>query len=195
MHPNELTDALAFPQDRIHCTYRTEHVENFWQVLVKSDLLLKKFRSRFTGKVSPVHFFWGAFDLAVTRFSGRRAPEHPGGIPHLPDLIVKEAYSHEVSSCGFWPGNEIFPHAAYYSYAYPEPEGFKDFPMTVPGAIYHDGLHEFLLPYAAIRAHAHPETLVMNFLEDTFRAAATLGNWNREAFEPSVYLQRLWCRS
>jgi hypothetical protein len=192
VHPNELPDTLPFPRDKIHHTYQPEHVENLWQVLVKSDLLLKRFRSRFTGKASPVHFFWGSFDLAVTRFSGRRAPEHSGGVPHLPDLVVKEAYSHEVSSCGFWPGNEIYPNAAFYSYAYPEPERFKDFPIQAEGAFYHEGLHEFLLPYESVRAHSKPEALISNFFNDTFCAAATNGNWDREGFEPSVYLQRLF---
>src|SRR6185295_15335788 len=137
---------------------------------------LKQFRAGFSGKCSPVHFFWGGFDLAVTRFSGRPAPEHPGGVPHLPDRVAREAYSHEVSSCGFWPGNEMLPEAAFYAYAYPEPEGFGDAGIALPG-YYHRDLREFILPYDGVREAASPDGLVLDFLQRTYEAAATLGRW------------------
>jgi hypothetical protein len=191
VHPNELPDALPFPDDCVHRTYRPEQVEALWHVLVLCDLVLKKFRAQFSGKASPVHFFWGSFDLAATRFSGRRAPEHPGGVPHLSDLVTREAYSHEVSSCGFWPGNDLYPHAAFYSYAYPEPEGFKDFPLHADEAFYHEGLREFILPYDLVRTQADPESLLLTFFGDTFTAASRLGNWNAEVFAPSEYLEKM----
>ena len=131
--PNEVPEPIRFSQDRIHAAYDAEAAHRFWRVLIQADRILKLFRSGFLGKASPVHFFWGGFDLAVTRFSGRRAPLHPGGMPGLPDAVTREAYSHEVSSAGYWPGSETFPQAAFYSYAYPEPEGFRDRPVT-PGA-------------------------------------------------------------
>jgi hypothetical protein len=143
------------------------------------------FRSGFLGKVSPVHFFWGSFDLAVTRFSGRRAPLHPGGVPGLPDAVAREAYSHEVSSAGFWPGNDAFPHAAFYSYAYPEPAGFRERPVT-RGAHYEAKLGEFVLPYEVVRASAAPEDALLEFLSMTYAAAADCGRWDRAALECSL---------
>jgi hypothetical protein len=151
-------------------------------VLVQADGILKLFRSGFLGKASPVHFFWGSFDLAVTRFSGRRAPLHPGGVPSLPDAVAREAYSHEVSSAGFWPGNDAFPQAAFYSYAYPEPGGFRE--AQVPQAAYFEqSLGEFILPYDAVRTCAQPEALVLEFLSSTYAAAADGARWDRAALE------------
>lgn len=151
--PSEVPEPIPFPEDNLHAAYDPAAAQDFWRVLLQADRVLKLFRTGFLGKVSPVHFFWGGFDLAVTRFSGRRAPPHPGGMPGLPDAIVREAYSHEVSSAGFWPGNDAFPRSAFYSYAYPEPRGFRDLPM--PGAAYFDEvLGEYILPYGAVRMAA-----------------------------------------
>ena len=147
--------------------------------------MFRHFRSGFLGKVSRVHFFWGSFDLAVTRFSGRRAPLHPGGVPGLPDAVAREAYSHEVSSAGFWPGNDAFPQAAFYSYAYPEPAGFRERPVT-SGAHYEEKLGEFLLPYDVIRSSADPEGTLLDFLSQTYAAAADSGGWDRAALECSL---------
>ena len=141
------------------------------------------FRARFLGKCSPVHFFWGAFDLAVTRFSGRPAPPHPGGVPHLPDWVAREAYSHEVSSAGFWPGDKRFPAPAFYSYAYPEPAGYKDAAVRPAGASYNRDLGEFLLPYEAVRTAESPDAVLLEFLQSTYDAAANLARWDRPALE------------
>jgi hypothetical protein len=141
------------------------------------------FRAPFLGKCSPVHFFWGAFDLAVTRFSGRRAPQHPGGFPNMPDWVTREAYSHEVSSCGFWPGGGPIPYPVFYSYAYPEPEGFSSAPVRPGAAFYSPDLREFLLPYEDVRKAASPEDLLMEFLQSTYGAAAELGGWSRDGLE------------
>ena len=175
--PNEQEEAIPFEQDQKHRSYDAEAVRRFFSALLQADRLLKQFRAGFSGKCSPVHFFWGGFDLAVTRFSGRPAPEHPGGVPHLPDRVAREAYSHEVSSCGFWPGNEMLPEAAFYAYAYPEPEGFKDAAIAVPG-YYHPDLREFILPYAKVREAPSPDDVVLDFLQRTYEAAATLGRWD-----------------
>jgi Family of unknown function (DUF5996) len=181
-HPNEIAGAIAFAQDQVHASYDAAAARRFWRALLGADRLLKLFRSGFIGKVSPVHFFWGSFDLAVTRFSGRRAPAHPGGVPGLPDAVVREAYSHEVSSAGFWPGNDAFPEAAFYSYAYPEPPGFRE--QALPGgARYEAALGEYLLPYAAVRAAADPDRLVLDFLAATYAAAADTAHWDRAALE------------
>ena len=142
-----------------------------------------QFRTGFIGKSSPVHFFWGSFDLAVTRFSGRRAPLHPGGVPHLPDAVAQEAYSHEVSSAGFWPGNDVIPYPAFYSYAYPEPPGFADAAVRPGEAFYSKDLSEFILPYEAVRLTADPERALMDFLMSTYEAAASLGKWDRAALD------------
>ncbi len=180
--PSELADAIPFPQDRTHAAYDAAAAQCFWRTLMKIDTVLKLFRSGFIGKVSPVHFFWGSFDLAVTRFSGRPAPRHPGGVPGLPDAVTREAYSHEVSSAGFWPGNDAFPRAAFYSYAYPEPEGFRQ-ARTVPGAGYDTGLGEFILPYELVRKSPDPEAMLLEFLRRTYGAAADCGHWDRKALE------------
>ena len=175
--PNELEEAIPFETDQKHRSYDPDAVRRFFAALLQADRLLKQFRAGFSGKCSPVHFFWGGFDLAVTRFSGRPAPEHPGGVPHLPDRVAREAYSHEVSSCGFWPGNEMLPEAAFYAYAYPEPEGFGDAGIALPG-YYHRDLREFILPYDGVREAASPDGLVLDFLQRTYEAAATLGRWD-----------------
>ena len=175
--PNELEEAIPFETDQKHRSYDPDAVRRFFAALLQADRLLKQFRAGFSGKCSPVHFFWGGFDLAVTRFSGRPAPEHPGGVPHLPDRVAREAYSHEVSSCGFWPGNEMLPEAAFYAYAYPEPKGFSDAGIALPG-YYHRDLREFILPYDGVREAASPDGLVLDFLQRTYEAAATLGRWD-----------------
>ncbi len=180
--PNELADPIPFPQDRTHAAYDADSAHRFWLALVRADRLFKLFRSAFLGKASPTHFFWGSFDLAVTRFSGRRAPLHPGGVPHLPDAVVREAYSHEVSSAGFWPGNDAFPQAAFYSYAYPEPPGFRASPVT-KGARFDETLGEFILPYDTVRASADPDALVLDFLATTYAAAADNAKWDRAGLE------------
>ena len=180
--PSELPDPLAFSKDRIHEDYDAAAAHRFWRALVQVDRVLKQFRSGFLGKASPVHFFWGSFDLAVTRFSGRPAPRHPGGIPGLSDAVVREAYSHEVSSAGFWPGNEAFPRAAFYSYAYPEPDGFRNSPVT-EGAYYDGTLRIFILPYDQIRGAADPDGLLLDFLASTYGAAAESGGWDRAMLE------------
>ena len=181
--PNELADTLHFDQDELHRAYDREYANRFWRVLVQSDRVLKEFRARFIGKCSPVHFFWGAPDLAVTRFSGRRAPQHPGGVPNLPDWVTREAYSHEVSSCGFWPGGGAIPYAAFYSYAYPEPGGFSSAPVKPSGAFYSLDLREFILPYDAVRQSKSPDTTLLDFAQTTYEAAANLARWDRGALE------------
>src|SRR5438067_12522473 len=174
--PNETIEAIPFALDVTHRAYDKEFVNRFWRALLRSHDVLSFFRTGFLGKASPVHFFWGSFDLAVTRFSGRRAPLHPGGIPGLPDEITRESYSHEVSSAGFWPGNDMFPKAAFYSYAYPEPAGFRD--HSVPdGAYYDTTLGEFILPYDNVRTAADPDRLLLEFLSSTYVAAAEAGRW------------------
>jgi hypothetical protein len=181
--PCEVVDALPFELDETHCYYDPEYAARFWQILVQADRVFKEFRARFIGKCSPVHYFWGAPDLAVTRFSGRLAPQHPGGIPNLADWVTREAYSHEVSSCGFWPGGGPIPYAAFYSYAYPEPAGFADAPVQPGAAFYSTDFREFILPYDAVREAASPDDTLLGFLQTTYEAAATLGKWDRAALE------------
>ncbi|HEX4049688.1 MAG TPA: DUF5996 family protein [Steroidobacteraceae bacterium] len=180
--PNEVLDPIPFPQDRRHDSYDSVAAHAFWRVLLQADRLFKYFRSSYIGKVSPVHFFWGSFDLAVTRFSGRPAPLHPGGVPGLPDAVTREAYSHEVSSAGFWPGNDAFPRAVFYSYAYPEPPGFRNRALT-GGAYFDAGLGEYILPYDAVSAAEDPDGLLLDFLASTYIAAADSGGWNRAQLE------------
>jgi hypothetical protein len=183
--PNELPDATPFALDEAHAAYDPEAAHRFWRVLVHADRVLTAFRAGFVGKCSPVHFFWGSFDLAVTRFSGRPASPHPGGVPNLPDRVVREAYSHEVSSAGFWPGGGAVPYPAFYSYAYPEPAGYRDAAVRPPG-FYSPELREFVLPYDAVRAAESPDGVLLGFLDDTYRAAADLGRWDRAALERPV---------
>jgi hypothetical protein len=181
--PNEVADAVAFDRDEAHHVYDAEYAQRFWRILVQCQRVFGVFRSRFIGKCSPVHFFWGAPDLAVTRFSGRTAPEHPGGVPNLPDRVAREAYSHEVSSCGFWPGGGPVPHAAFYAYAYPEPAAFAAAKVNPAAAFYSSALREFLLPYDAVRLSATPDQTLLDFLQTTYDAAADPGNWDRAALE------------
>jgi hypothetical protein len=183
--PNEVPDPIPFSSDDTHRSYDAARVHAFWRVLIQADRIFKQFRTGYLGKTSPVHFFWGSFDLAVTRFSGRPAPLHPGGVPGLPDAVTREAYSHEVSSAGFWPGNEIFPAAAFYSYAYPEPPGFRDRPVTA-GAYFDAKLGEFILPYEAVRTAPDPEASLLGFLSNTYAAAAETGGWGRAQLECSA---------
>src|SRR5689334_20000726 len=168
--PCELPDTVPFDQDTAHCAYDREYVNRFWRVLVQCDRVLKMFRSQFVGKCSPVHLFWGALDLAVTRFSGRTAPPHPGGIPNLPDWVTREAYSHEVSSCGFWPGGGAVPYPAFYAYAYPEPAGFSAASVKPAAAFYSPDLREFVLPYDAVRQSELPDRTLLEFLQATYEA-------------------------
>ena len=183
--PSELPNAIRFPQDELHKAYDPSATHRFWRALVQIDRVFKLFRSGFLGKVSPVHFFWGSFDLAVTRFSGRSAPPHPGGVPGLPDAVTREAYSHEVSSAGFWPGNDTFPQAAFYSYAYPQPAGFAERSVTT-GTEYNRTLGEFILPYDTVRNAADPEHTLLDFLSSTYAAAADSAKWDREGLECSM---------
>jgi hypothetical protein len=181
--PNEIADPIRFDRDETHHSYDAEYVHRFWRILVETERVLKTFRARFIGKCSPIHFFWGAADLAVTRFSGRTAPEHPGGAPHLPDWVTREAYSHEVSSCGFWAGGGPVPYPVFYSYAYPEPPGFAVAPVLPKAASYNTDLREFILPYEAVRLAPNPDDALLTFAQTTYEAAANLGKWDRGALE------------
>jgi hypothetical protein len=182
--PNEIPGAVPFTDDTVHKSYDAEYANRFWRVLLAADMVLAKFRSGFIGKSSPVHFFWGSFDLAVTRFSGRAAPRHPGGIPNLPDDVAQEAYSHEVSSAGFWPGGGgPIEYPAFYSYAYPAPDGFAEAKVTPAEAFFSKELGEFVLPYDAVRSASDPGAALMEFLQSTYDAAANLAKWDRKALE------------
>jgi hypothetical protein len=179
--PCEIPNVIRFERDDVHASYDRAYAHRFWKALVQADRVLSIFRGRFIGKVSPVHVFWGAPDLAVTRFSGRVAPPHPGGFPHMADWITREAYSHEVSSAGWWPGGAGM-EAMFYSYAYPEPAGFAHAAVS-SGAYYHEQLREFVLPYETVRTSNDPDALLLAFLQSTYVAAATLAKWDRSALE------------
>jgi hypothetical protein len=181
--PNELPEPIKFSQDTRHASYDPEAVGRFLKILVNADRVFKQFRTGFLGKASPVHFFWGSFDLAVTRFSGRRAPRHPGGVPNLPDAVACEAYSHEESSAGFWPGSGAVDYPAFYSYAYPEPPGFRATKVRPDAAFFSEALGEFILPYDAVRLAADPDQALLEFLQSTYEAAANTAKWDREALE------------
>lgn len=181
--PVEIPDAIPFDQDDVHKSYDAAAAQRFWLALVQCDRVMNAFRALYLGKVSPVHFFWGSFDLAVTRFSGRVAPPHPGGMPNLGDWVAREAYSHEVSSCGFWPGNGGFGKPAFYSYAYPAPAGFADMPLRPPQAVFDSNMGEFVLDYDTVRQSPDPDKVLMEFFQSTYAAAAKAGNWNRAALE------------
>ncbi|RYD81823.1 MAG: hypothetical protein EOP53_05375 [Sphingobacteriales bacterium] len=181
--PNEIQNAISFPQDHEHKTYELNHAEALHKALINSQAALLNFRAKFNGKCSPIHFFWGSFDLAVSRFSGRSAPMHPGGVPNLPDRVAQEAYSHEVSSAGFWPGNEMVPFAAFYSYIYPEPAGFKEAKISPAEAYYDKTLGEYILPYAVVQQAENPGEILMQFLQTTYEAAANAAHWDREMLE------------
>jgi len=177
--PNEIADAIPFREDLVHHSYDKQAISSLFQALARIEVVFVRFRSHFRGKVSPVHLFWGSFDLAVTRFSGREAPKHPGGIPNIPDDVMQEAYSHEVSSCGFWPGAADFPTPVFYSYCYPTPPDFGDQPVEPAGAYYSREKGEFFLPYDVVRGSENPEYTLMHFLTSTYRAAAVTGHWDQ----------------
>jgi hypothetical protein len=181
--PNEMDDATPFAEDHAHASYDAEYANRCWRVLLGTERVLQAFRARFIGKCSPVQFFWGSFDLAVTRFSGRTAPPHPGGVPNLPDWITREAYSHEETSCGFWPGGGPHRFPFFYAYAYPEPPGFAQAAVSPQSAFYSTELREFVLPYDAMRAADAPEETLLAFAQSTYAAAADLGGWDRAALE------------
>jgi hypothetical protein len=182
--PSEIADCIPFDQDRIHASYDRDYANRFWRVLMSAHNAFTQFRTGFIGKVSPVHFFWGSFDIAVTRFSGRRAPHHPGGVPHLPDAVAIEAYSHEVSSAGFWPGGGgPGDDAAFYSYAYPPPAGFTAAAVRPAQAFFSQELGEFILPYESVRTAPDSGRALMEFLQSTYDAAADLGRWDRAELE------------
>ena len=183
--PNEVAKPIRFDADTVHGAYDAGAVVRFWRGLTQADRLLKEFRGRFLGKCSPVHFWWGSFDLSCTRFNGRPAPPHPGGIPNLPDTVTREAYSHECISAGWWPGNGGGPvrEPAFYAYAYPEPAGCPQAPIRPAEASYHPALREWILPYDAVRRSSTPDALVLDFFQSTYEAAAGLGGWDRAALE------------
>ena len=181
--PNELPDPIEFSLDTQHASYDPDAVARFFGILGNADRVFKQFRTGFLGKASPVHFFWGSFDLAVTRFSGRTAPRHPGGVPHLPDDVACEAYSHEVSSAGFWPGGGAIEYPAFYSYAYPEPSGFRATKVRPGAAFFSEALGEFILPYDAVRTAGDPDAALLDFLQSTYEAAAIAAKWDRDALE------------
>jgi Family of unknown function (DUF5996) len=180
--PVEVSDPIPFERDRQHGAYDPEYASRFWRVLVQAERVFTEFRARFIGKASPVHFFWGSFDLAVTRFSGRRAPLHPGA-PNVADRITREAYSHEVSSCGFWPGGAGLEQAIFYSYAYAEPAGFRDTQVRPPAAFYLREFGEFILPYDEVRQASAPDETLLDFLQSTYEAVANSAHWDRAALE------------
>jgi hypothetical protein len=181
--PNELPEPIRFSEDKTHASYDPAAARCFLQILVNADRVFKQFRTGFLGKASPVHFFWGSFDLTVTRFSGRRAPRHPGGIPHLSDDVACEAYSHEESSAGFWPGSGAIDYPAFYSYSYPEPAGFRAVKVRPDAAFFSEALGEFILPYDAVRTAAAPDQALLEFLQSTYEAAANAAKWDRDALE------------
>jgi hypothetical protein len=181
--PNEIPGAIPFGEDSTHRAYDPDYANRFWRVLLGTHDVFSYFRTSFLGKASPVHFFWGSFDLAVTRFSGRKAPPHPGGVPHLPDAVAREAYSHEVSSAGFWPGGGGIDYPAFYSYAYPAPDGFASATVRPREAFFSKDLGEFILPYEAVRKAADPEGALLDFLDSTYVAAADTGTWDRANLE------------
>ena len=189
--PNEVPDPVPFARNTAPGAYDADAAHRFWLALLQVDRVFKSFRTGFLGKVSPVHLFWGSFDLAVTRFSGRTAPRHPGGVPGLPDDVTREAYSHEVSSAGFWAGGGGLGFPAFYSYAYPTPEGFAEEPVTPSEAYFEPNLGEFLLPYDAVRTAADPDRALLGFLQSTYDAAARQGKWDRKALECPLGLPRV----
>jgi hypothetical protein len=181
--PSEMESVTPFDQDRAHAAYDADAAQRCWRALVQADRVMRAFRGRFLGKCSPVHFWWGAFDLSCTRFSGRPAPPHPGGIPNLPDRVTREAYSHECISAGWWPGGGALNEAAFYAYAYPEPAGLPEAPVRPAAAYYHPQLREFILPYEAVRTAEDPDATLLEFLQSSYEAAADLARWDRGALE------------
>ena len=191
--PSEVPDAIPFEKDTEHRHYDPVYATRFWRALIQVDRVFKQFRSGFIGKCSPVHFFWGSFDLAVTRFSGREAPPHPGGVPNFPDWVAREAYSHEVSSAGFWPGGSGIEYPAFYSYAYPAPDGFSKRRVRPAAVFWSNPLGEFLLPYDAVRTASSPDDVLLEFLESTYEAAAECADWDRPALERELVPSRQRC--
>ncbi len=185
--PNEIDPVIPFEEDEVHHSYDKEQINLFWKALLKIEPVFNKFRARFSGKCSPVHFFWGSFDLAVSRFSGREAPKYSGAVNNIPLRVMQESYSHEVSSAGFWPGNEAFPQAAFYSYAYPTPADFSIQEVMPVEAFYNKEMGEFLLLYDDVRKAAFPEKMLMEFLQSTYDAAADTGNWDKKSLEFSYF--------
>jgi hypothetical protein len=181
--PSEIENAIPFERDRVHAQYDRLYAQKFWLALLQANRVMNEFRASFIGKASPVHFFWGSFDLAVTRFSGRTAPPPKGATPNVASWVMAEAYSHEVSSCGFWPGNGGYGRAAFYVYAYPEPAGYGDTHLATTDAFYDEGLGQFILPYDAVHRASDPDKLLLGFLQETYVAAAELANWDRKALE------------
>ena len=181
--PVELETVIPFTEDRMHASYDPLAVRRWWQILAQTERVMQRFRGRFLGKQSPAHFFWGSFDLATTRFSGRAAPRYPGVVPHTPAYVMVEAYSHECSSCGFWPGGGAVHEPAFYAYAYPEPPGYASHPVRPATAAYDAQIHEFILPYAAVRSTHDPDALLLQFMQSTYDAAADQGKWDRTALE------------
>jgi hypothetical protein len=180
-HPNEVDPAVPFAEDDRHASYDAGAAHLFWRQLLQANRVMGEFRSRYVGKVSPVHFFWGAMDLSCTRFSGRQAPRHPGGAPHVGDWVMEEAYSRELSSCGFWPGGGA--EGAFYAYAYPQPDGFADCPVAPADGYYSGEKGEYLLPYEAVRTAGDPDRVLLDFLQTTYEAAADCGHWERDMLE------------
>jgi hypothetical protein len=183
--PTEVVDAIPFEKDEQHASYDADAVHRFWRALVQVDRVFKAFRARFIGKASPVHFFWGAFDLAATRFSGRVAPRHPGGAPNCADWVMEEAYSHALASAGFWPGAGL-GEAAFYAYAYPEPHGYRTARCKPEAAYFSETLGEFILPYSAVQAARDPDQVLLDFLQSTYETAADLAAWDRAAVERNL---------
>jgi hypothetical protein len=180
--PVEVPDRTPFEQDKKHTSYDSEYVQRFWRILSQASRVFSEFRSPFIGKVSPVHFFWGAFDLAITRFSGREAPSHPGA-PYCAHFVMDEAYSHEVSSCGFWHGGGPINEPVFYSYSYPEPQGFNEYPIQPKEAFYNNEMREFLLPYDVVSSASSPDEVLLAFLQSSYEAAAICAKWDRNALE------------
>ena len=181
--PGEIENAIPFERDRTHAQYDPDYAQRFWHALVQANRVMNAFRTRFLGKASPVHFFWGSFDLAVTRFSGRAAPPPKGTTPNVAGWVMAEAYSRECSSCGFWPGNGGFGYPAFYVYAYPEPAGYGDTRLSIADASYNPDLGQFILPYDAVRRARDPDELLLGFLQETYAAAADLAAWDRKSLE------------
>jgi len=178
--PNEMAVTTPFSEDYNQRDYDPGQMLKYWQALIRVHVVFTRFRAGFNGKVSPVHFFWGGFDLALTRFSGRKAPLHPGGVPNIPDEVMQEAYSHEVSSCGFWPGSDAVPYPMFYSYCYPVAGGFDKQPVEPQEAVYNYELGEFILPYKVVQQSPDPDALLLSFLQSTFEAAVVAGHWPRD---------------
>lgn len=190
-YPVECPDNIRFSQDTTRKTYNKEHVENFFQALVRVNNVFQQYRSEFTGKSSPVHLFWGSFDLAVTRFSGRAAPEHPGIAPYISPIVMKEAYSQEVCSCGFWPGNELYPHAIFYSYAYPEPPLFKESTLHPLESFYNKEMGEFMLHYDEVQKSSNPEKMLLTFMRSSYQKASELAAWDKEKLTEDQFWMHL----